>query len=151
MRILSNETTLKQYDPVLLKLVVCPNSTKTLVLSKRHPTYYRPPREPKPWQSCHQPQPPGKHQLLLKPGNSSVFLWFSNLGTYPVQFGNPLVPMVRPSVVSEVVTITDPSCVCPRQVNLCCWALDSQWAMQCQSANRKLHEKFDFWPFLHHT
>ena len=36
-----------------------------LVLSKRHPTYYRPPREPKPWRSCPQPQPPGNELLLL--------------------------------------------------------------------------------------
>ena len=37
---------------------------------------------------------------------------------YPIQLSYPLVSMVIPGVVAKVVTITDPSCICPRQVNL---------------------------------
>ena len=43
---------------------------------------------------------------------------FVNMVLYPVQLSYPLVSMVSPCIVAKVVSITDPSRVCPRQVNL---------------------------------
>ena len=156
--------------------------TKMLVLSKRHPTYYRPPREPKPWRSCPQPQPPGNELLLLtinisrsitirliiteSPASatwqtSTTSKTWQLLCVFPILKSWDLPCLIRQPIGPRGLPKRcfrsrnhNWSKLCLSQTGRPFYVLSMRFSTEsmCNAmSSRNWHEKFDIWPFLHHT